>query len=243
MARIRIRALSKGLHGRSLAPRCRCKPITRAVAGVILSALALCGTTGAAARPAHASTTYPPQLLSVGCPSPAGSPDGVSVWIHVTHWCALPAVRRQIQVKLQMAVINTGKHPLEIGSTHFGLVLTQFNPKRWSPPKDGPPPPQRPFQSSYQGHRYWVVPANAPGAYDPVPGVPGDLTFATHFNPRVLQPGQYFRPSYHNGDVVFYVPTPGRSIPQTVIGAAFLEGDNIEVICAKWSGHTSADNF
>jgi hypothetical protein len=76
-----------------------------------------------------------------------------------------------------------------------------------------------------------------------VPHRPGDLTFATHFNPIVLQPGSYFRPRYHSGDVVFYVPGAGGSIPLSVVGVAFLEGEDIEVICDKWSGHESADNF
>jgi hypothetical protein len=188
--------------------------------------------------------------LDLGCPSPPGAPHGIQVWIRVVQWCGFPAVRGQAQLKLQMQIYNSGRQTLGIGLEHLRLIVANFNPGRWSPPRVGATTTERPFRTSYHGHSVWAVPPNAEDAYDPVPGIPGDLTFATHWGQSRLGPGQVFRPSYHSGDLVFYVPylphdPHGLVTDRAVMGMAYVYGREIVVMCPqeRWGPKRPAGNF
>ncbi len=191
-----------------------------------------------------------PPDLGIGCPSPPGAPHGTRIWIHVTRWCSLPGVRGQAQFKLQMQIYNRGKHTLGIGQEHMRLIVKQFNVRQWSPPRYGRPTTERPFRTSYLGEHVWAVPANAEDAYDPILHVPGDLTFATHWGQNQLAPGMTFNPSFHSGDLVFYVPDlahdpHGRATSADVLGIAYVYGREIVVMCPTehWGPKVPAGSF
>jgi hypothetical protein len=189
--------------------------------------------------------------LDLGCPSPPGAPHGIQVWIHVTQWCGLPAVRRQAQFKLQLQIYNSGGHALGIRTEHLRLIVANFDIAKWSPPRYGQMTVERPFRTTYHGQHVWAIPPNAENAYDPVPGVPGDLTFATHWNQTQLGAQQVFRPSYHKGDLVFYVPylphdyPGGAATAEDVLGMAYVYRDEIVVLCPKerWGPKEPAATF
>ena len=189
--------------------------------------------------------------LDLGCPSPPGAPQGIQVWIHVTKWCGLPAVRGQAQFKLQLQIYDSGKRTLGIRQEHLRLIVAHFNVARWSPPRDGQTTTERPFRTTYHGQHVWAIPPNAEDAYDPVPGIPGDLTFATHWGQAQVAPGRVFRPSYHNGDLVFYVPylphdyPGGAATAGDVLGMAYVYRDEIVVLCPKerWGPKEPAATF
>jgi hypothetical protein len=189
--------------------------------------------------------------LDLGCPSPPGAPHGIQVWIHVVQWCGLAAVRGQDQFKLQMQIYNSGKRTLNIGQAHIRLIVARFDPSKWSPPQKGAPTEDRPFRTTISsGEHVWAVPPNAEDAYDPVPGIPGDLTFATHWGQYNLGPGQVFHPSYHSGDLVFYLPhlphdPTGLVTKNDVLGVAYVYGREIVVLCPKerWGHKEPAASF
>lgn len=188
--------------------------------------------------------------LDIGCPSPAGAPHGIKLWLHITKWCALPGVRGQAQFKLQLQIQNRGSHTLGIGVEHLRLIVASFNPRRWSPPRVGQATLERPFATSYLGHRVWAVPPNAENAYDPVPGIKNDLTFATHWGQEGISPGRTFNPAYHSGDLVFYVPylpddPRGDTTYEDVVGMAYVYGREVVVMCPKgnWGPKLRAADF
>lgn len=189
--------------------------------------------------------------LDLGCPSPPGAAHGIQVWIRVKQWCGLPAVRRQAQFKLQLQIYDSGKRTLGIRQEHLRLIVADFDVAKWSPPRHGRTTTERPFRTTYQGRHVWAVPPNAEDAYDPVPGIPGDLTFATHWGQTQLTPGQIFRPSYHDGDLVFYVPylrhdyPRGAATAEDVLGMAYVYRDEIVVLCPRerWGPKEPAATF
>jgi hypothetical protein len=189
--------------------------------------------------------------LDLGCPSPPGAPHGIQLWLHVTQWCGLPAVRGQAQFKLQLQIYDSGKYTLGIRQEHLRLIVADFDIAKWSPPRYGPQTTERPFRTTYHGQHVWAIPPNAEDAYDPVSGIPGDLTFATHWGQAQLTPGQIFRPSYHNGDLVFYVPylphdyPGGSATAEDVLGMAYVYRDEIVVLCPKerWGPKEPAATF
>jgi hypothetical protein len=220
---------------------------------VLLSAVTIAG-----ARP-HArmtvpvvtfSTSGPPPNLEIGCPSPPGAVHGIQVWIHVTQWCSLAGVRDQAQFKLQMEIYNPSKYNLEIGPEHVRLIVAQLNLSKWSPPRSGPATTERPFRTTYLHQSVWAIPANANDAYDPIPHVPGDLTFATHWEESLLSPGRTFVPAKHLGDIVYYIPylsddPKGIQTSADVLGVAYMYGRTIVVLCPKghWGPKRPAGNF
>lgn len=197
-------------------------------------------------------TPGPPPHLGIGCPSPPGAQHGIQIWIHVIQWCDLPAVRGQAQFKLQMEIYNRGRRTLGIGQEHMRLIVADLDLSRWSPPRDGSVTTEQPFQTTYLGRRVWAVPANAEDAYDPnpMPGVSDNLTFATHWGQSRLAPGATFRPSFHSGDLVFYVPylphdPHGLATEADVLGIAYVYGREIVVMCPKehWGHREPAPTF
>jgi hypothetical protein len=186
-----------------------------------------------------------PTSLGIGCPSP-GENHGIRLWVHVLKWCGVPGVKGQVQIKLQIAIRNDGRRRLGVGLTHIRLVVTRFDPRRWRPPSGTS---ERPFTATYQGARYWTIPANPEGAADPIPGQRDTYTFATHWgNASPLQPGQTFRPVNHRrGNVVFYVPKVGARSRYLdgVAGLAYVSGHRILVVCPpdRWVTHVSANLF
>jgi hypothetical protein len=191
--------------------------------------------------------------LDLGCPSPPGAPHGVQIWIRVVQWCDLAAVRGQAQFKLQMQIYNSGKRTLNISQTHIRLIVSEFDPSKWSPPREGAPTEDRPFRTTTaSGQHVWAIPPNAEDAYDPnpVPSIPGNLTFATHWGQYSLGPGQVFHPSYHSGDLVFYIPhlqhdSTGLATRNDVLGVAYVYGREIVVMCPRerWGRKAHAENF
>jgi hypothetical protein len=230
--------------------------IGRLLAAALMLTLLSAAVTDAGARAtsprtvAASVTPGPPPDLGIGCPSPPGAVNGIRIWIHVTKWCNLPGVRGQAQFKLQMQIFNSGKRTLEIGQEHMRLIVAKLNLSRWTPPRDGQATIERPFRTTYLHHPVWAIPANAEDAYDPVPHVPNDLTFATHWGQSWLTPGRTFNPGYHSGDLVFYVPYQphdphGIATSADVLGIAYMYGRNIVVICPNghWGPKEPAASF
>jgi hypothetical protein len=167
----------------------------------------------------------------------------------VTHWCGLDAPRNQWQIKIQLRIKNTGRHPLPLGLRHIRLAVSHFNPNRWTPPATQPG--ERPFRSTYQGRRVWLIPANPDGAAEPYPPPRHNFTFATHWGaPPTLAPGHTFRPHFHRGDAVFYVPRARhphghRRRLTGVLGIAYIDGPDVIDICPpeNWPAKTPAEDF
>jgi hypothetical protein len=182
------------------------------------------------------------------CPS-RSNPSGLKFWIHVKQWCALPGVRGQAQFKLQMQIHNRDQHrSLDIQQSRIRLIVREFNPDHWSPPRFGPPTYDRPIGIAFRGEHVWAVPANADSAYDPnpIPHVPNNLTFATHWGLSSLDPGGTLDPGYHEGDLVFYVPAPHHhGAIQNVVGVAYVKGHEIIALCDPddWGPKEPAGDF
>jgi hypothetical protein len=188
--------------------------------------------------------------LDIGCPSPPGAPHGIKVWLHIAKWCALSAVRGQAQFKLQLQIENRARRSLGVGLEHMRLIVASLDVRRWSPPESGAATVERPFRTRYLGRTVWAIPPNAEDAYDPVPHVRGDLTFATHWGQSSIAPGQTFNPSFHSGDLVFYVPylpndPSGAATSEDVLGMAYVYGREIVVLCPKenWGPKVPAAAF
>jgi hypothetical protein len=181
----------------------------------------------------------------VGCPSPY-RPGGQSLRLKVTKWCGLAAPHGQWQLKLQLSITNTGTRPLGIALTHIRLAMAHFEPARWRPPSTEPG--QRPFVSTYQGRRVWLVPASPDGAAEPNPPPRGNFTFATHWNaPTPLAPHSTFRPGFHRGDAVFFVPRAAHrgSELDDIVGIAYVNGPDVLDICPpeRWGPKVAAGSF
>ena len=180
---------------------------------LIVGALLILGSGAPAPAVAGSGTgaKAPSAVISgLVCPS-RSNPSGLKFWIHVKQWCALSAVRGQAQFKLQMQIHNRHRqHSLDIRQSRMRLIVREFDSDRWTPARRGQPTYDRPIRTTYGGKHVWAVPANADGAYDPnpLPHIPSNLTFATHWGISRLGPGDTLNPGYHEGDLVFYVPAP-----------------------------------
>jgi hypothetical protein len=197
----------------------------------------------------HAPNVQSASTLDLGCPSPPGPSGTPSLLLKVTHWCGLSAPRKQWQIKIQLRIKNTGTKRLGIQLRHIWLAMTSFNPRNWTPPARQPG--LQPFQSTYQGSKVWLVPANPDRSAEPYPPPPGNFTFATHWNaPPTLAPGKTFYPAFHRGDAGFYVPRarrPRRRRPELtgVRGIAYVNGSDVIDICPpeRWPAKTPAQTF
>jgi hypothetical protein len=228
--------------------------VLRPVRIILLAFAVICAGASAPSSSAGGLTdsvsSGPPAELGIGCPSPPGAPHGIHVWIHVTKWCSLPAVRDQAQFKLQLQIYNLGSDTLAIGQEHIRLIVATLDPRNWSPPRHGPETVERPFRTTYIGEHVWAVPANAEGASDPIPYL-GERTLVTYWGASSLAPKSTFNPSFHSGDLVFYVPylpddPRGVATRKDVLGVAYMYGRGIVVLCTKgnWEkNEESAANF
>lgn len=183
------------------------------------------------------ASSPPAYASSLGCRSAPGQPQDIEVWIYVRKWCGNPAVRGQLQIKVQVKVKNVGRHALDISRKHFVLIVTSLNRAKWSPPRIGHPPTEVPFKTTYNGHHVWAIPANYDRAYDPLPENPGYGTFATHWGGGTLEPGATFWPVDHQrGALVFYRPIVKhqKNLRDGVMGVAYVTGRHIVVMCNEW---------
>jgi hypothetical protein len=183
----------------------------------------------------------------LGCPSHS-NPQRIKLWIHVTQWCALHAVRGQAQFKLQMRIHNQStRHRLDIGLSRMRLIVRVFHRDKWTPPRVGEATTERPVRTIYAGERVWAVPPNAENAFDFLPHRRGVGTFATHWGGSVLGPGETFNPDFHYGDLVFYVPAPhdGEGALDNVVGMAYVRGHEIIALCRPqdWGPKVRAETF
>jgi hypothetical protein len=192
-------------------------------------------------------TTGPPEDLGLGCPSPSGAPQGIQVWLRVVKWCGLPAVHGQAQFKLQLRIYNKGKHTLGIGLEHLRLIVARFDLAKWKPPTATY---ERPSRITVENQRFWAIPPNGEDAAEPnpLPGEPDNYTFATHWGQTRLGPGQVFNPSFHHGDLVFYVPylphdPRGVATRNDVLGMAYVVEGELVVMCPKerWKKESAED--
>lgn len=184
----------------------------------------------------HGSRTVATASSELVCPSHS-NPHHIKLWIHVTRWCALPAVRGQAQFKIQMRIHNRDdQHRLDISHSRMRLIVHVFHADRWTPARVGEPTIERPIRTTYGREHVWAVPPNAEDAFDPLPHQPGVGTFATHWGGSVLGPGKTFNPHFHFGDLVFYVPTPrdGSGALDNVVGIAYVKGHEIIALCHPW---------
>lgn len=231
-------------------PECSPRRLSVLTIVAVLSLAASCTVAASSdALTTSGVTTGPPEDIALGCPSPSGAPGGVQVWLHIVRWCALPAVRGQAQFKLQLQIYNKGKHTLGIKLEHLRLIVAHFNESKWTPPA---PVNERPFETTYDGEQVWAIPPNAEDAADPnpLPGEPDNYTFATHWGQTQLAPGGVFNPSFHVGDLVFYVPylpydREGIATRNDVLGMAYVYEGEIVVMCPKrrWGHKEHAEDF
>lgn len=221
----------------------------RCLAALLTGLLIVVGTAPlgpAAAAPAGVLPSTEARALV--CPSHT-NPSGLKFWIHVKQWCAMPAVRGQAQFKLQMQIHNRDEdNALDIRQTRMRLIVHEFDPDRWTPPRYGATTYDRPIRTTYGGERVWAVPANADGAYDPnpLPGIPDNLTFATHWGLTRLAPDATLNPGFHEGDLVFYVPAPRRhGAIENVVGMAYVKGHETIALChpEDWGPKEPAGEF
>jgi hypothetical protein len=148
-----------------------------------------------------------------------------------------------------MQIFNSGKRTLEITPEHMRLIVTTLNAAKWSPPQVGEETTERPTRTTYLGQHVWAIPPNADGSFDWIPPS-GNRTFATHWGEAHLAPGRTFRPSYHSGDLAFYVPylphdPHGEKTANDVLGIAYVYGRQIVVLCPKerWGPKVPAGSF
>jgi hypothetical protein len=203
---------------------------------VALPATLLLALPGASASSSVAPPS-PAYASSLGCHSAPGQPQDIAVWIYVRKWCGNPAVRGQLQIKVQVRVTNEGRRPLDISRKHFVLIVTSLNRSKWSPPRIGHAPTEVPFKTTYKGHHVWAIPANYDRAYDQLPQDPDYGTFATHWGGTTLRPGATFWPIDHQrGALVFYRPIikHQQELRDGVLGVAYVNGRHIVVMCNEW---------
>jgi hypothetical protein len=225
-----------------------------ALVAIVLCLGASCGAVAAARAPQSQSPFGPTTRgvesdgsLDLGCPS-ADEGDGTRFRIKVVKWCGLVGARHQWQLKLQIKITNIGKNPLDVSLRHIALVMTHFNLRGWSSPRHSAYAASRPYQSTYEGRRVWIVPANPERAYDDLPSPPGNRTFATHWNVSFsLAPGKTFTPVDHvKGAAVFYVPRYRSTTKLSgVLGVAYVTGPHISVVCPpeRWGPNVGASDF
>jgi hypothetical protein len=155
------------------------------------------------------------QRLVVGCPL-ASRPGRPRVTVHVVAWCNVPGPHKQVLFKIKVSIHNAGPETINIGLSHWRLLVSQFVQRRWTPPPSSSPT-GRPVVVRWAGRSWWAIPANPDRAAEPDPyQPPGTPTFATHWDGIYLGPGAtYIRAAAFAGDVVFYVPENDRSHPLT----------------------------
>jgi hypothetical protein len=219
----------------------------------LLALLLLPALLAAATVPAAGATSgsLPPPATESAYVCPSGkNPYDIHLWLHVSKWCIDPAVRKQLEIKVQMEIHNRDKrHWLDIHQDKIRLVVHGFDRDRWTPPRIGSPTLDRPIRTTYAGERVWAIPANAERAYDPLPHQPGIGTFATHWHGTRLGPGDTFVPHKHYGDLVFYLPVPEHRfrpvITRDIIGIAYVKNADIIALCppSKWEEHVSSGEF
>jgi hypothetical protein len=237
------------------------RPLTiRARAGLLIllaGVLTLGGareTSTLAAPPAsaHAIALFGPgqaaSAIDLGCPS-TDPGDGRSFRIKVTKWCSVAGPRGQWQLKLQVRITNTGRKPLNIGVSHIALIVDQLDPDRWSPPRHTRQAATRPYRTTYQHRRVWVIPANPERAYDDLPPK-GNRSFATHWNVsgRLAAHETFVPKDRARGAVVYYVPNSPHGQTLTalgVVGLAYVDGPDISVVCPweRWGKKVTAEDF
>lgn len=214
-----------------------------------LLALSAVGIVGSLAV---ASADNSPSPIATGsayvCPS-GHNPYDIHLWLHVSKWCIDPAVRKQLQVKVQMEIHNRDRrHWLDIHQGRIRLIVRHFDRGRWTTPR-GFLMADRPVRTIYQGEKVWAIPANPEGSYDPLPNHPRIWTFATHWHADRLPPGGTLVPHKHYGDLVFYLPVPMRRyrpvIRHNIVGVAYVKDADIIALCPpdKWEEHVSSRKF
>jgi hypothetical protein len=173
----------------------------------------------------------------LGCRSEPGEKQDLQVWIYVTKWCGNTAVRGQVEINVSVKVRNVGKRALDIGRSHFVLIVSSLNRAKWSAPRLGHSATEVPFPTTYRGRKLWAIPANYDRAYDPFPNEGGVGTFATHWGGSTLAPGDTFWPKHRDRGVLsFYKPKSRHqtSWRQGVRGVAYVSGRRIVVLCNDW---------
>jgi hypothetical protein len=210
--------------------------VTALVAGIALLPVAV-----SAAAPWGVSD--PGRVL--GCPA-RSNPSGFKFWIHVKQWCAEPAVRGQAQFKLQMQIHNRDQDDsLDISQGRMRLIVQEFDLDRWTPPASSA---DRPIRVRYEHESVWAVPANPNGVADPdpLPGIPNNYTFATHWETTTLDPGATLNPGPYEGDLVFYIPAPRHhGAVENVVGMAYVKGHEVIALCRvpDWGPREPAESF
>ena len=195
------------------------------------SAAARCLPGAQRAQQASADAAVPTtERLAIGCPL-ASAPGQPKVSVRVLKWCNLRGPHHQVLFKLKISLHNGGPETLNIDVPHWRLLVSQFRQGHWKPPPS-PYPTGRPVVVRWAQRSWWAIPANPDGAAEPDPfQPPGILTFATHWDGRLLAPGHtYVRRQHYKGDIVFYVPMNDPSHPSTN-----LRGD---VALAYFAGRT-----
>ncbi|HEV2791712.1 MAG TPA: hypothetical protein VGV69_10475 [Solirubrobacterales bacterium] len=216
---------------------------------LLVGTLALLSVAAVSTPLSTASTSGPAATTSAnGCASEHNS-QGVKLWIHVTKWCIVPGVRKQAQLKVQMRIHNQSNRPLDISRDRIRVILREFDPDRWSPPRIGQPTRERPIRTTYRGESVWAVPANADSAYDMFPNKNAP-THATHWVKSQLGPKETLNPHMHYGDLVYHLPIPqpkprGWKAIHNVVGIAYTKGRDIIAICPPrtWGEHAEAGTF
>jgi len=215
-----------------------------------ISALALvifvAGSTAASVEAGDGGAGPAAKESAFVCPS-GHNPYDVSLWLHVTKWCVEPAVRKQVQVKVQIMIHNRNNEWLDIRQERIRLIVHKFDRTRWSPPRVGEPTRDRPLHTTYEDDKVWAIPANAERAFDPLPNQPKYGTFATHWGVSRLAPNSTFIPHYHYGDLVFYTPMPadGGKAKPNIVGIAYVKNGDIISLCPpdKWQHHRGGATF
>lgn len=186
--------------------------------------------------------------IAVGCPlqEVGGRP---LVSIRVRKWCNLPGPHNQVLFKLKVSIHNASSQTFAIDISHWRLLVSDFKQGRWRPPPSSYPT-GRPTVVRWAGRAWWAIPANPNGAAEPDPYSPGLLTFATHWTGRILPPGgNYFRPGFHEGDLVFYVPDNDPAHPHTELSGdvalAYFAGRTPTAVApfSQWGPRADAASF
>lgn len=216
----------------------------------VLCCLSLAAGVVSTTSAADSEPPPPPVATKSAFVCPTGrNPYDVEAWIHVKRWCIVPGVRRQVQVKVQMEIHNSStQHRLDIHQGRIRLIVHHFDRYHWTPARIGQRTTDRPIHTTYRGKSVWAIPANAEMAYDPnpEPGIPENLTFATHWYGTELGPEATFYPHYHYGDLVFYLPKVKDLKPlHNIVGVAYVKNADILALCAPsvWEKHRPAATF
>ena len=138
-------------------------------------------------------TTFP-----LGCPSAAEPGNVTTVVVQVVKWCAAPAVREEVEVKVRLCVKNVSHSPEDIGVGHWWMLVAGTHLGTWTQPELGPQTSLRPKQVQYDGQAVWAIPANLPHSYDDMGG--GLYTFTSYWSASSLSANGTFPPTKPNPD-------------------------------------------